>query len=81
MYTSKHDSYARDACESTPRRAFDCDEVYWAYRFSVSPLKISAPAAEHVLVCAVDFGTTFSGYAFSSKNFPDDVQSQRHAGA
>ena len=26
-----------------------------------------------VLVCAIDFGTTYSGYAFSFKATPDDV--------
>ena len=29
--------------------------------------------SDFVIVCAIDFGTTFSGYAFSFKTCPDDV--------
>ena len=28
---------------------------------------------DYVIVCAIDFGTTYSGYAFSFKTNPDDV--------
>ena len=29
--------------------------------------------SDFVIVCAIDFGTTYSGYAFSFKTNPDDV--------
>lgn len=33
-----------------------------------------------VLVAAIDFGTTFSGYAFSFKSSPDDIKMNKNWG-
>ena len=37
--------------------------------------------SDYVMVAAIDFGTTFSGYAFSFKNDPDDVRMNKNWGA
>ena len=33
---------------------------------------------EHQLICALDFGTTYSGYAFSYKNLPNDIKMNKN---
>lgn len=36
---------------------------------------------EYVLVAAFDFGTTYSGYAFSLKSSPDDIRMNKNWGS
>ena len=37
-------------------------------------------ADDFVLVCAIDFGTTFSGYAFSFKSDPNNIKMNKNWG-
>ena len=37
--------------------------------------------ANYVMVAAIDFGTTFSGYAFSFKNKPEEIRMNKNWGA
>lgn len=52
----------------------------WIYKLNVSRVFIvyhtdmSQPGSSHMLVAAFDFGTTYSGYAFSFHNDPLKVQ-------
>ena len=37
-------------------------------------------AMDYVMVAAIDFGTTFSGYAFSFKSNPEDIKMNKNWG-
>ena len=43
--------------------------------------RLRCDETSYVLVAAVDFGTTYSGYAFSFKNDPDAVRMNKNWGA
>lgn len=53
----------------------------WAnFGEEMSTLSITGEDDNYILVAAIDFGTTFSGYAFSFKSTPGDIKMNKSWG-
>ena len=47
----------------------------------IEALSISSSAKNYIMVAAIDFGTTFSGYAFSFKSNKEEIHMYKDWGA
>ena len=69
--------FSSDHSDRTYEREGDYDSQEFTYSQQRSFPKHD-DGENYVLVAAIDFGTTFSGYAFSFKSSPDDVRMNKN---
>lgn len=69
--SSHRSADTHDSAAEAPRRGFDLDSIPLDAFGKLSTGEIGQPRPK--IVVAIDFGTTYSGYAYSMVNSPDEI--------